>query len=58
MHGPGQVPAGVRFCAVKNDDPADTDVGCILLCPQNSEADFALKLLKKVCAITQKACRS
>lgn len=43
-----QVPDGVRFCTVKTDAPADTDVGCILLCPQNSEADFALALLKKV----------
>lgn len=34
---------------MKTDEPADTDVGCILLCPQNSEADFALALLKKVC---------
>ena len=45
----GQVPDGVRFLTVKTDAPADTDVGCILLCPQNSEADFALDLLKKVC---------
>eukprot|EP00752_Nemacystus_decipiens_P010374 g9244.t1 len=43
-----QVPDGVRFLTVKTDAPADTDVGCILLCPQNSEADFALDLLKKV----------
>ncbi|CAM9478108.1 unnamed protein product [Ectocarpus fasciculatus] len=43
-----QVPAGVRFCTVKTDSPADTDVGCILLCPQNSEADFALELVKKI----------
>lgn len=46
-----QVPAGVRFLTVKTDAPADTDVGCILLCPQNSEADFALELLKKVWAL-------
>lgn len=45
-----QVPDGVRFLTVKTDAPADTDVGCILLCPQNSEADFALDLLKKVCS--------
>lgn len=44
----GQVPDGVRFCTVKTNAPADTDVGCIVLCPQNSEADFALALLKKV----------
>lgn len=43
-----QVPAGVRFCTVKTNEPMDTDVGCILLCPQNSEADYALDLLKKV----------
>lgn len=44
-----QVPPGVRFCTVKTNEPVDTDVGCILLCPQNSEADYALELLKKVC---------
>lgn len=43
-----QVPDGVRFCTVKTEGPVDSDVGCILLCPRNSEADFALELVKKV----------
>ena len=43
-----QVPPGVRFCTVKTEEPADTDVGCILLCPRNSEAEFALSLVRKV----------
>ncbi|CAM9632036.1 unnamed protein product [Ascophyllum nodosum] len=43
-----QVPSGVRFCTVKTEGPADTDVGCILLCPRNSEADRALQLVKKI----------
>lgn len=43
-----KVPTGVRFCTVKTEGPADTDVGCILLCPRNSEADFALELVRKV----------
>lgn len=33
---------------MKTEGPVDTDVGCILLCPRNSEADFALELVKKV----------
>lgn len=43
-----QVPGGVRFCTVKTEGPVDSDVGCILLCPRNSEADFAVELVKKV----------
>ena len=45
-----QVPDGVRFCTVKTEGPVDSDVGCILLCPRNSEADFAVELVKKVVA--------
>lgn len=33
---------------MKTEEPADTDVGCILLCPRNSEAEFALSLVRKV----------
>ncbi|CAM9225651.1 unnamed protein product [Choristocarpus tenellus] len=43
-----QVPEGVRFASVTSDSPLETDVGCIVLCPRNSEAEGTLKLVEKI----------
>ncbi|CAN0336671.1 unnamed protein product, partial [Phaeothamnion confervicola] len=47
------LPPSIKLANVARDKPQETDAGCVILCPRNSEADDVVRLVREVAALDQ-----